>query len=96
MNTIKAKVIKDIYARVYHPKSWRDFKVYSTGIVEQWIVSDDNVDGFWSYYDSYEPYYEEIRQAGLKALEAEEYTFNKRQNALDKMAENAKELGLEY
>ena len=38
----------------------------------------------------------EVIPAYVSDEDAEEYTYNKRQNALDKMAENEKELGLEY
>lgn len=66
---INTTVVNVRYAIVNHPKMWSDFKVYPNGIVEEWKVSDDNVDGWWSYYDEYEHYYNEIKQAGLKALE---------------------------
>jgi hypothetical protein len=33
------------------------------------IDSDDNIDGWWSSCDECDPYYEEIKQSGLEALE---------------------------
>jgi hypothetical protein len=66
---IKSKVVNIRYATVQHPKFWDDFRVSPDGRVLKWKVSDDNIDGWWSSYDECDPYYEEIKQSGLEALE---------------------------
>jgi len=66
---IAAKVVTIRYATVQHPKFWDDFRVYPNGDVYIWKVSDYNIDGWWSRYTDCEDYYEEVKQAGLEALE---------------------------
>ncbi len=66
---INTKVVNIRYAIVNHTKLWADFRVYPDGRVLKWKVSDDNIDGWWSSCDECDPYYEEIKQSGLEALE---------------------------
>ena len=66
---ITSKVVNIRYAIVYHPKLWTDFRVNPDGRVLEWKDSDDNIDGWWSWCDECDPYYEEIKQSGLEALE---------------------------
>lgn len=66
---IKTEVVNIRYALVNHPKLWSSFRVNPDGSVLEWKVSDENVDGWWSWYDECDHYYDEIKQAGLEVLE---------------------------
>lgn len=63
---ISAKKVVVVYADVTY-NGW-DYKVYPSGVVEKWAVSDDNVDGFWSWMSEYDNGYDEIKAAGLEVL----------------------------
>ena len=42
--------------------------MFPNGHVEKWAVTDDNVDGFWSYMSEFDNGYDEIKAAGLAVL----------------------------
>lgn len=64
---IYAEKVVVIYAQVCY-NGW-DYKVWPDGQVEQWVVNDDNIEGFWSWMSDCDNGYDEIKKAGLAVLE---------------------------
>ena len=66
MNRVFAKKVVITFAEVTF--NGCDYKVWENGAVEKWVVSDDNVDGFWSCMSDCDYGYDEIKEAGLQVL----------------------------
>lgn len=66
MGKITAEKVVVTYAEVRY-NGW-DYKVWPNHNVEKWVVTDDNVDGYWSLMSPYDDGYEEIVKAGLEVL----------------------------
>ena len=63
---ISAKKVEVVYAEV-SCNGW-DFRVHPNGVVEEWIVDDENYNGYWSCMSDCEDCYDEIKKAGLAVL----------------------------
>jgi hypothetical protein len=64
---IEVRKVKVVYAEVTC-YGW-DFRVHPNSVVEEWIVDDENYNGYWSQMSDCEDCYDEIKKAGLAVLE---------------------------
>lgn len=69
MKPIAARKVIVTYAEVCC-NGW-EYKVWPNHNVEKWVVTDDNVDGVWSWMSPYDDGYEDVLNAGLDVLNDE-------------------------
>lgn len=65
---IKAEKVVLTYARVEIPSRWIECRVWADGTVEEWMLSPSGETWEWQRYDEDKDFYEEIKKAGLEAL----------------------------